>query len=165
MSALLRYLQLVSLNQGLSFLIHIFSHKRSFLIPQFISTLMFGFYLLLCKYNVTTCEGLVLHVFLYLKKANILNWAKPRPHSLGHAPHAIQTHIKCMFGKFDSNNVSKEIQQHVLRSISMDSCRVTKERKKTTSLFFGTFHQITSSFKYIKLIFLLQKNTTKLKIL
>ena len=60
--------------------------------------------------SATTCEGLVLHVFLYLKKANILNWAKPRPHSLGHAPHAIQTHIKCMFGKFDSNNVSKEIQ-------------------------------------------------------
>ena len=109
--------------------------------------------------SATTCEGLVLHVFLYLKKANIFNWAKPRPHSLGHAPHAIQTHIKCMFGKFDSNNVSKEIQQHVLRSISMDSCRVTKERKKTTSLFFGTFHQITSSFKYIKLIFLLYNKT------
>ena len=89
--------------------------------------------------SATTCEGLVLHVFLYFKKANILNWAKPRPHSLGHAPHAIQTHIKCMFGKFDSNNVSKEIQQHVLRSISMDSCRVTKERKKNDKPIFWHF--------------------------
>ena len=47
---------------------------------------MYGFYLLLCKYNLHICHhmwGPSITCIFIIKKANIFNWAKPRPHSLG----------------------------------------------------------------------------------